>query len=70
MRKREKGGGRGAVAGLCRRCLGNGMHYLTCATLRVPPGYRLADDPGLIPEHRPWSRARRAAAAARLTLSG
>ena len=30
---------------LCMRCGAVGTHYLTCAVLRLPPGYRLSEDP-------------------------
>jgi hypothetical protein len=30
---------------LCRRCGATGTHYLTCPSLRLPPGYRLSADP-------------------------
>jgi hypothetical protein len=33
-------------AGLCTRCGAVGTHYLTCPGLRLPPGYRLSEDPG------------------------
>ena len=29
----------------CPRCGGAGTHYLTCPSLRLPPGYRLTADP-------------------------
>jgi hypothetical protein len=29
----------------CTRCGASGTHYLTCPTLRLPPGYRLSPDP-------------------------
>ena len=28
------------------RCATVGTHYLTCPTLRLPPGYRISNDPG------------------------
>ena len=31
----------------CTRCGGVGTHYLTCPSLRLPPGYRLRDAAGL-----------------------
>ena len=30
----------------CARCGALGTHYLTCPSLRLPPGYRLAPGPG------------------------
>lgn len=30
---------------VCTRCCAVGTHYLTCPTLRLPPGYRLSKDP-------------------------
>jgi hypothetical protein len=30
----------------CTRCGAVGTHYLTCPSLRLPPGYRLGDAPG------------------------
>lgn len=30
----------------CRRCGAAGTHYLTCPSLRLPPGYRLSQDAG------------------------
>jgi len=30
----------------CARCGAVGTHYLTCPSLRLPPGYRLCADPG------------------------
>ena len=29
----------------CTRCGASGTHYLTCPSLRLPPGYRLTSDP-------------------------
>ena len=29
----------------CARCGALGTHYLTCPSLRLPPGYRLTSDP-------------------------
>ena len=29
----------------CTRCGASGTHYLTCPSLRLPPGYRLTPDP-------------------------
>jgi hypothetical protein len=29
----------------CPRCGASGTHYLTCPSLRLPPGYRLTPDP-------------------------
>jgi hypothetical protein len=29
----------------CTRCGAVGTHYLTCPGLRLPPGYRLSEDP-------------------------
>ncbi len=34
------------LARLCVRCGAVGTHYLTCPGLRLPPGYRLTEDPG------------------------
>jgi len=34
------------LARLCMRCGATGTHYLTCPSLRLPPGYRLSEDPG------------------------
>ena len=34
------------LARLCTRCGAVGTHYLTCPSLRLPPGYRLNEDPG------------------------
>jgi hypothetical protein len=31
---------------LCMQCGAVGTHYLTCPSLRLPPGYRLSEDPG------------------------
>jgi hypothetical protein len=31
-------------AGQCPRCGAAGTHYLTCPSLRLPPGYRLTED--------------------------
>jgi hypothetical protein len=36
-------------AGQCPRCGAAGTHYLTCPSLRLPPGYRLTED--LQPEY-------------------
>jgi hypothetical protein len=30
----------------CLRCGAVGTHYLTCPSLRLPPGYRFAAEPG------------------------
>jgi hypothetical protein len=32
------------TAALCRKCAGVGTHYLTCATLRLPAGYRVSGE--------------------------
>lgn len=32
-------------APLCAHCGAVGTHYLTCASLRLPAGYRVAEDP-------------------------
>jgi hypothetical protein len=32
------------LAGQCPRCGAAGTHYLTCPSLRLPPGYRLTED--------------------------
>lgn len=32
-------------APLCAQCGAVGTHYLTCASLRLPAGYRVAEDP-------------------------
>jgi hypothetical protein len=32
-------------AGQCTRCGATGTHYLTCPSLRLPPGYRLRPGP-------------------------
>lgn len=37
---------RDLVTRQCTRCGGAGTHYLTCPTLRLPPGYRLNEDSG------------------------
>jgi hypothetical protein len=31
---------------LCLKCTGIDSHYLTCPTLLLPPGYKIAEDPG------------------------
>jgi hypothetical protein len=31
---------------VCPRRAAVGTHYLTCPTLRLPPGYRFSEDPG------------------------
>jgi hypothetical protein len=33
------------LARQCARCGALGTHYLTCPSLRLPPGYRLTPDP-------------------------
>ena len=43
----------------CARCGALGTHYLTCPSLRLPPGYRLAPGvrPGRLcsgPDHPDW----------------
>jgi hypothetical protein len=45
----EEGPGRVAElpAGQCTRCGAVGTHYLTCPSLRLPPGYRLS---GTVPQ--------------------
>ena len=30
---------------LCTRCAASGTHWLTCPSLRLPPGYRLSPAP-------------------------
>jgi hypothetical protein len=35
----------GEPARQCRRCGAAGTHYLTCPSLRLPPDYRLPEDP-------------------------
>ena len=32
----------------CGRCGAVGTHYLTCPGLRLPPGYRLSEDPAAV----------------------
>ena len=56
------------LASRCTRCGSVGTHYLTCPSLRLPPGYRLSEDPvgpafrpGLArprggPDHPDWPR--------------
>jgi hypothetical protein len=36
--------GRELLAQLCTRCGAVGTHYLTCPSLRLPPGYRPSED--------------------------
>jgi hypothetical protein len=47
----------------CARCGALGTHYLTCPSLRLPPGYRLAPGPGArgVPDRRrpAWTLVRR-----------
>jgi hypothetical protein len=38
--------GRGLSARQCPRCGAISTHYLTCPSLRLPPGYRLSRGPG------------------------
>jgi hypothetical protein len=49
----------------CTRCGGVGTHYLTCARLQLPSGYRFIDDdrppavprrPSSGPDHPDWPR--------------
>lgn len=34
------------IRSLCVKCTGVDSHYLWCPTLRLPPGYKISDDPG------------------------
>jgi hypothetical protein len=38
------GAARELLAQPCTRCGAVGTHYLTCPSLRLPPGYRLSED--------------------------
>jgi hypothetical protein len=46
------------LAPRCTRCGAVGTHYLTCPSLRLPPGYRLSEDP-VGPGFRPGPARRR-----------
>lgn len=41
----EPGGAAGLPTRQCTRCGAIGTHYLTCPSLRLPPGYRPSEDP-------------------------